>query len=78
MVVNWGARKAVDLKIDTFICSAEASISFYTKLGFIVVDVTDVDMTIPSPSEEWKDMERKGFALEMVSLISGYVLVSTQ
>lgn len=57
--MNWGIKKADELGIDIFINSAEAAVSFYTKLGFIEVDSEDVDMTVPEPSEEWKEMEKK-------------------
>jgi predicted N-acetyltransferase YhbS len=59
MVMEWGVKKADELGIEGFLEASELGDHLYTKFGFIEIDRTTIDMTVPNPSEEWKEMERK-------------------
>lgn len=58
-MVDWGVKKADELKVECFVYSTAMAVQTYKKSGFIVVDETYFDTTVDDPSDEWQELERK-------------------
>ena len=54
MLMDWGLSQADDLGLDVFVDSVPVATSFYEAMGFELVKVLDVNMTVPGASLEWK------------------------
>jgi len=68
LVMDWGVKKADELGLNMFIEAGEQGRHLYAKFGFIEIDKSEVDMVVPNPSEEWKEMERKNLPFGWVNM----------
>jgi GNAT superfamily N-acetyltransferase len=58
LLMQWGIDKADQLGLEACIESVPSARPVYERYGFVVTDVIDVDMTVPDPSERWKELQQ--------------------
>jgi len=59
LIMEWGVRIADSLGINAYVEATEMGKHLYAKFGFIMVSKDEVNTSVPNPSEEWKDMQKR-------------------
>ena len=59
LVVQWGTNRAHEMGVEAFVESTELAKPLYAKHGFVLIDNRELKPIDPSPSEEWKRLERE-------------------
>jgi len=54
LLVEWGVRKADEMRVEAYVEAALMGKSVYEKHGFVVVGHPEMKFENPNPSEEWK------------------------
>ncbi|KAI1305446.1 hypothetical protein F5Y03DRAFT_355902 [Xylaria venustula] len=55
LLVEWGKQKADDLEIESCVESVPLAVRIYEKLGYGSVDCLQPDVTVPHPSDAYKE-----------------------
>ena len=58
MLVQWGLELADQLGLETCVVSRPSSRFLYEKRGFISIDIIQIDMSVPEPSEKWRELQQ--------------------
>ena len=58
MLMDWGIKKADELRVECFLTATKNAVPFYKNLEFCKIDRTPLD-TIDNPSKEWEELQRE-------------------